>query len=48
VPGGRGTIWARTWSALQRPGPDSAIFAVAAPRHAREVAEMEASGSCGW
>jgi hypothetical protein len=48
VHGGRGTIWARTWSALQRPGPDSAIFAVAAPHHAREVGEMEASGSCGW
>jgi hypothetical protein len=48
VPGGRGTIWARTWSALLRPGPDSVIFAAAAPCHAHEVGEMEASGSCGW
>jgi hypothetical protein len=48
VPGGRGTIWARTWSALQRQGPDSTIFAAAAHRHAREVGEMEASGSCDW
>jgi hypothetical protein len=38
APGGHGTIRARTWSALQRPGPDSVIFAAAAPRHAREMA----------
>jgi hypothetical protein len=48
VPGGRGTIWACMRSAFQRPGPDSAIFAAAMPRRAREVGDMEASGSCGW
>jgi hypothetical protein len=50
VPGGRGTIWARTvrGQRFNGRGRIQRFFAAAAPRHAREVGEMEASGSCGW
>jgi hypothetical protein len=45
--GWRSYLWMRTWLAGSAETGNRGST-VAALRHAREVGEMEASGSCGW